>query len=76
MVTQCFENRFLSFSISYNLTTIVIIYMLNVMDSLSIFILRCIYYSPISIILGGEMQLRKDELDFEWNLYFHDFARF
>ena len=57
VVTRCFKNWFLSFSISYIPTTIVIIYMFNVIDSLSI--LGYIYYSPISIILRVEIQRYK-----------------
>ena len=53
-VTHCFENQFLSFSISYILPIVVMIYMINVIDSLSI--LSYIYYSPISIILRVEIQ--------------------
>jgi hypothetical protein len=39
---------------SYVLTIIVIIYILNIINSLSIYIFSYIFYSPISIILRGD----------------------
>ena len=47
VVTYYFENRFLSFSTSYILTTIVIIYLFDVMDSLGSYIYIFIDYNPL-----------------------------
>ena len=62
VVIHYFKNQFLSSSISHVLTIIVIIviiYILNIIDSLSIYIFSYIYYSPISIVLRGEIRCRK-----------------
>ena len=55
VVTEYFENRFLSFSTSYIPATIVIIYILNVTNSLGNCILINIYYKPILRLLRGEI---------------------
>jgi len=55
--TKCFKNR-LSFSTSYVLTTIVIIYILNIIDSLGNYIFINIYYSPILGISRSKIAIR------------------
>jgi len=57
VVLECFKSQLLCLFVYHNLDTLVIIHLFNVMDSLSIYLLR--YYSPIFIILRGEMQRRK-----------------
>ena len=52
---DCFGNRFLSLFASYVLTTIVRIYLLNIIDSLSNYISINTYFSPISRVLRGEI---------------------
>ena len=59
VVSDNFKNQFLSFSMSYVPTTIVIIYMFDVMDSLGNCIYINIYYNSISRILRGEIYCYK-----------------
>lgn len=47
VATKCFKDRFLSLFISYILTIIVIIHILNIIDYLGNYIFINIYYSPI-----------------------------
>ena len=51
--------NFRVFLYNYNLGILVIIYLFNVIDSLSIYLLSYIYYNPIFITLRGEKQRRK-----------------
>ena len=59
MATESFKNCFLSFSTSYVLTTIVIIYILKIIDSLSNYIFINVYYNPILGILRGKIYYYK-----------------
>jgi len=56
---DCFKNQILCISTSDVLTTRVIIYIFDVMDSLGNYIFINIYYNPISRILRGEIHRRK-----------------
>jgi hypothetical protein len=56
---ECFKNQILCISTSDVLTTTVIIYIFDVMDSLGNYIFINIYYNPISRILRGEIHRRK-----------------
>ena len=57
--TECFKNRILYISTSDVLTTRVIIFFMDVIDSLG----NCIYifidYNPLLRILGGEIHRRR-----------------
>ena len=55
VVLECFKSQLSCLFVYYNLDILVIIYLFNVMDSLSIYLLSYIYYNPIFIILGGEI---------------------
>ena len=57
--TECFKNRILSFFTSPVLTTRVIIYFVNTLNSLGNYIFVNIYYIPIFRILRGEIHLRR-----------------
>ena len=57
--SECFKNQILCISTSHIPTTIVIIYIFDVMDSLGNYIFINIYYNSISRILRGEIHCRK-----------------
>jgi len=53
--TKCFKNRILYISMSDILTTRVIIFFIDVIDSLGNYIYIFIDYNPLLRILGGEI---------------------
>ena len=57
VVTLCFRLHILYISTSYILTTIVILYIFNIIDSLGNYIFINIYYNPISRILRGKIYI-------------------
>ena len=57
--TECFENQILYISTSDVLTTRVIIYFIDAIDSLGNRIYIFIDYNPLLIILGGEIHCCK-----------------
>jgi hypothetical protein len=59
VVLGCFKNQLLSLFVYHNLDILVIIYLFDVIHPLGIYLLGYIYYSPIFIILRGEIQRRK-----------------
>jgi hypothetical protein len=52
---ECFKNQILCISMSDVLTTRVIIYFINAIDSLGNYIYIFINYNPLLRILGGEI---------------------
>ena len=56
---QCFENQILCISMSDVLTTRVIIYFIDAIDSLGNYIYIFIDYKPLLRILRGEIHRRK-----------------
>ncbi len=56
---ECFENKILCISTSGVLTTRVIIYFIDAIDSLSNHIYIFINYNPLLSILGGEIHRRR-----------------
>ena len=52
---ECFKNQILRISISDVLTIRVIIYFINIIDSLGNYIYIFINYNPLLRILGGEI---------------------
>jgi hypothetical protein len=61
---DCFRNRILYISTSNVLTTKVIIYFINVIDSLGNYIYIFINYNPLLRILGGEIHRRRTYINF------------
>ena len=59
VVLECFKTQLLCLFVYHNLDILVIIYLFDIIDSLSIYLLSYIYYSPIFIILRWEIQHRK-----------------
>ena len=59
VVLKCFKSQLSCLFIYHNLDILVIIYLFDVIDSLSIYLLSYIYYNPIFIIIRGEIQRRK-----------------
>jgi hypothetical protein len=56
---ECFENQILCISMSDVLTTRVIIYFIDAIDSLGNYIYIFINYNPLPRILGGEIHRRR-----------------
>jgi len=59
VVLECFKSQLSCLFIYHNLDILVIIYLFDVIDSLSIYLLSYIHYNPIFIIIRGEIQRRK-----------------
>jgi hypothetical protein len=55
VVLECFKSQLPCLFVYHDLGILVIIYLFNVIDSLSIYLLSYIYYNPIFIILRGEI---------------------
>ena len=56
---ECFENQILRISMRDVLTIRVIIYFINIIDSLGNYIYIFINYNPLLRILGGEIHCRR-----------------
>ena len=57
VVLECFKSQVSCLFVYHSLGILVIIYLFNIIDSLSINLLSNMYYNPIFIILRGDIAL-------------------